>query len=158
MGFRKITLTKAQRQELEEGYQTGQTASYRQRCHGILLKSQDRTSKQIGIILGVSHITVTNWLNRYEKEGIQGLQTKSGRGRQAILDIGKDGELVKSVVQQERQRLKQAKEILEKRLDKRFSTKTLKRFLKSLAVAGNASEKSPKSSLTQNSTQSESKL
>ena len=155
--MRKIILTETQRKALEEGRKIGKAASYRQRCHGILLKSQARTSKEVGEILNVSLITVNNWLNRYESEGIEGLTTKPGRGRKAILDMEQDAALVKSVVQQERQRLKQAKDSLEKQLDKCFSTKTLKRFLKNLAVAENESEKNLKSNQTRNSIQSESK-
>ena len=155
MKFRAITLTKTERTALKNGYNTGKTASYRRRCHGILLKSQGHTSKAVGEILGVSHISVNNWLNRYEREGIDGLLTKAGRGRKAILNQEQDAALVKSVVQQERQRLKQAKENLEKQLGKQFCVKTLKRFLKNLAVVGNVSEKPLNTSPIQNSTQYE---
>jgi len=53
--------------------------------------------------------------------------------------LGNVGEVVKifETVKQERQRLSQAKEMLEKELDKNFSIKTLKRFLKSITAATN---------------------
>jgi len=63
-----------------------------------------------------------------------GLGTKAGRGRKPILCEG-DGAKISETVRQERQRLGQAKEILQKELDKNFSLKTLKRFLKSITAA-----------------------
>ena len=50
-----------------------------------------------------------------------------------------DEKKVKALVKKERQRLKHAKEDLEKELGKEFSLKTLKRFLKNLSADGNAS-------------------
>ena len=82
-------------------------------------------------------VTVNNWLTRYEEQGVEGLKTKPGRGRKAILNQQNDEAKVRAVVQQERQRLKLAKETLEEELGKQFSLKTLKRFLKSVAHGGN---------------------
>lgn len=81
--------------------------------------------------------SVNHWLNRYQSEGIAGLHTKAGRGRKPVLDEAKDAATVRQIISEERQRLKQAKELLEQKLDKQFSGKTLKRFLKSLAAATN---------------------
>ena len=82
-------------------------------------------------------VSVNNWLNRYEAERIAGLFTKEGRGRKPLLDEGQDAAIVREVIVEERQRLKQAKELLEEKLNKRFSGKTLRRFLKSLTAATN---------------------
>jgi Penicillin amidase len=40
-------------------------------------------------------MVVNNWVSRYEAEGINGLQTKPGRGRKAILDAHKDAAKIK---------------------------------------------------------------
>lgn len=79
---------------------------------------------------------MNRWCNRYLKKGIIGLQTKVGQGRKKIFDKVKDESIIKATVQKERQRLKNAKEILETELDKSFSLKTLQRFLKTLAADG----------------------
>ncbi len=63
-----------------------------------------------------------------------GLSTKAGRGRKPILGEGDEAK-ISETVRQGRQRLGQAKEILQKELDKNFSLKTLKRFLKSITAA-----------------------
>lgn len=142
--IRKIALSEPERTVLLAGYRQGKSSAFRQRCHMILLKSEGRTSKDVAAILGSNLVSVNNWLTRYQQEGIAGLSTRPGRGRKAILDPVSDEEQVRQVVKQERQRLKRAKVILEEELHKQFSEKTLKRFLKELAQAGNVSQEHPK--------------
>ncbi len=134
-----IELNKAQREELENGYRKGKTHSFRQRCQMVLLKSENRTSLEVVSILGGCEMTVNNWLKRYESEGIEGLQTKPGRGRKAILQPI-DLESVKEAVKQSRQRISVARVELETSLGKEFSNSSLKRFLKKTLVATNALE------------------
>lgn len=137
MYLRTIELTSGQYQELKKGYEKGKSSAYRKRCHLVLLKSEGRTSEDVGQIVGLHQISVNNWLTRYETEGITGLKTKSGRGRKPILDKEKDAQKIKEQVKKERQRLKKAKDNIEKDLDKSFSLMTLKRFLKNLSADGN---------------------
>ena len=133
MNLRTIELTSEQHKALKYGYENGKSTAYRKRCHLVLLKQEGRTSKDIGKIVGLHQVSVNNWLDRYEAEGISGLKTKLGRGRKPILDQQEDAQKVKQEVQRERQRLKRAKAVLEKDLGKTFSTVTLKRFLKIVA-------------------------
>ncbi len=137
MHLRTIELTATQYQELKDGYEKGKSSAYRKRCHIVILKSEGRTSLDVGQIVGTHQISVNNWLNRYESEGISGLKTKSGRGRKRILDKEKDGEKIKAQVKKERQRLKRVKVNIEQELNKSFSLITLKRFLKNLSANGN---------------------
>jgi transposase len=136
--IRTIDLTVEQQKALPEGYQLGKTHAFRQRCQLVLLKSEGRTSKEVSRIIKMNQISVNKWLDRYGSEGIEGLMTKPGRGRKKVLDQVQDAAKVREVVQKERQRLAQAKVILEKELNKQFSLKTLKRFLKSLTADINA--------------------
>lgn len=134
---RTVELSVAEKQALEEGYRSGKSHAFRKRCQLVLLKSQGRTSKDVGQIVEMNQISVNRWLDRYQAEGIEGLTTKPGRGRKPVLDQEQDAAKVRQAVQprggpQERQRLSQAKQILEEELDKEFSLKTLKRFLKRL--------------------------
>lgn len=134
---KKIDLTQAARSALENGYKRSKSSTFSKRCHIILLKSQGRSSEEIAKIFGITIQPVNSWVKRYEKQGIEGLTTKPGRGRPAIFDTQRDEAKVKEVVKKERQRLKRAKEILETELDKKFSLLTLKRFLKNLSADGN---------------------
>lgn len=138
--IRTIELNQKERLALQSGYRTGKTHSYRKRCHSILLKSEGRLSYEVGQIVGMHEVSVNKWLDRYEAEGIEGLKTKPGGGRRPILDAQKDMDQIRQVVIKERQRLKKAKELLETELNKEFSVKTLKRFLKKLSADTNASD------------------
>jgi transposase len=141
MGKTKIIeLTVAQREELENGYRNGQTHSFRQRCQMILLKSEDRTSVEVVGILGGCEMTVNNWLKRYAAEGIEGLETRPGRGRKAILQAA-DLERVKVAVRQSRQKISVARAELTESLGKEFSHSSLKRYLKKTLVTTNELEK-----------------
>jgi transposase len=128
--IRTLQLNPQQHTELENGYRNGKSHAFRKRCLLVLHKTEQRTSNEVGAIVGLHQVSVNQWLNRYEKEGINGLRTKPGRGRKPIIDPEKDVEKVRKAVKQERQRLSAAKHLLETELDKEFSLKTLKRFLK----------------------------
>ncbi len=134
--IRTVTLTTQQRDELEEGYRNGSAHAFRKRCHLVLLKSQKRSSKQVGQILGCTQLTVNNWLTRYEEEGISGLKTKPGRG--AKLSPERDAEFVKAAVKKHRQQIRKAKAEIEQHTGQQISQRTLTRFLKKLVVDTNA--------------------
>jgi len=136
---KKIDLTAEERQALEKGYKHSKSKVFSRRCHIILLKSQGYTSQQIADIFGTTFQPVNSWCKRYLKDGIKGLQTKAGQGRKPILNREQDEAKVKAAIKKERQRIKLAKEALEKDLGKSFSVLTLKRFLKNLSADGNES-------------------
>jgi transposase len=136
--IRTIALSLAAREELARGYRSGKSHAFRQRCQLVLLKSEGRTSAQVGELLKMNPVTVSSWLARYQAEGISGLETRPGRGRKPVLDPARDLEQVRQAVAGERQRLGQAKLLLEQQMDKEFSLKTLRRFLKKLSAATNA--------------------
>ena len=135
-----ILLTEQTRQILEKGCQTGKSHAFRKRCHIVLLKSEKRSSEKVSKILKISEPSVNTWLDRYESFGILGLQTKKGRGRKPILNVDTDTEVVKEAIKVECQRLTQAQNSISEQLNKEFSVKTLKRFLKSLSADINVSE------------------
>lgn len=137
--IRTIELGSTERAGLEQGYRSDHRHAFRQRCQLVLLKSEGRTSEQVGQLLQLNPVTVNHWLNRYQAEGLAGLETKPGRGRKPVLEPTRDLEQVRQAVVQERQRLSQAKLLLEEQLGKEFSLKTLQRFLKKLTAATNAS-------------------
>jgi transposase len=136
--FLKITLDDKQRAALEQGYRNGKTHAFRQHCQIVLLKAQGRKSQEIAALLGCNQKSVNDWLHRYKAEGIQGLYIKPGRGRKSILSEATDSAKARRAVQQHRQRISLAKAELEGSLGKKFSQRTLVRFLKSLTADTNA--------------------
>lgn len=143
---RKLTLelNSTQREELESGYRHGNSHGFRQRCRIILLKHQGLLSKDISPIVGFkSQNQINYWVKRYQSHydefGIGALRNQAGQGRKPILDLEVDKDKVRKAVQSERQRLSQAKLIVEEQTGKTFHLKTLKRFLKNLSADTSAS-------------------
>jgi transposase len=97
----------------------------------LVLSSQGYQVKELAEIFRVSEICIYNWFKRWEKGGLVGLRDKAGRGRKPILQA-EDLSIIKERVQENAQRLKIARQKLKAELGREFSTKTLKRFLKSL--------------------------
>src|SRR5215208_3022037 len=150
--IKTVELTKAQRAALEKGYRAGSSHAFRTRCQMILLKSERRTAAGIADLLGCCEVVVNNWLKRYASEGIEGLRTKPGRGRKPVLDADEDLPRVKAAVAANRQRISLAKAELEAELGKRFSTKTLARYIKNMVLAINESDAVPPRSRARKST------
>lgn len=136
---RFVKLTEAQKKELKEGHKLGKTASFRQRCHIILLSNQDYTIDQICPIVSVTRNTVIRWFDRYESSGIEGLHTKKGQGAPPILRLDNEVEsqLVDDLIAEHAQNLNPILTQLETQLGKKMSKKTLQRFLKKKTIAGN---------------------
>ncbi len=100
------------------------------------MSSEGYQVKQLARIFRVSEICVYGWLKRWESSGIVGLRDKEGRGRKPILRA-EDLAQIKKRVQENAQRLKIARALLKEELGREFSTKTLKRFLRSLIADTN---------------------
>ncbi|MGI8467554.1 MAG: helix-turn-helix domain-containing protein [Pyrinomonadaceae bacterium] len=141
MGKTKIIeLSDEQRIELEKGYRTGETHTFRVRCQLILLKSEKRTSVEVAEVLGCCEMAVNNWLVRYEEEGIRGLETRAGRGRPPILSSQNPAHLkkVKDEIRKHPNSVKTVVARLEEDLDLAMRPETLKRFLKKTSIASAA--------------------
>jgi transposase len=126
-----IKLNEAEKITLQEGMKNGKARAFQERCHCLFLSSEGYQVKELARIFCVSEISIYDWLNRWEKGGIVGLRDKAGRGRKPILQA-EDLAIIKEKVQENAQRLKIARQKLKEELGREFSTKTLKRFLKSL--------------------------
>lgn len=126
-------LDSAAKKALEEGFKTGKKHAFRVRCQLVLLKSENRKSKEVASIVKMCEMSVNNWLVRYSEEGIEGLKTKAGRGRKPIINKVKDESEILESVKANRQRLQTAKAEWEAQSGKSVSRDTLRRFLKVLA-------------------------
>ena len=140
-----LQLSETQREELEAGYRNGRGHTFRQRCRMVLLKFQGLPSKEISPIVGIkSQNQINRWVKRYQecypKLGLEALRNEPGQGRKTILDPEQDQAKVRDAVKSERQRLSQAKRLVEEQTGKTFHIKTLKRFLKNLSADTSASD------------------
>ena len=135
-------LTEAEKQALEAGQRQGKSYQYRNRCQAILLSNAGYSVQQLAQIFQVKDLSIYQWMNRYEANGIEGLQNQKGKGRKPLLKLENQvhRQVVESQIEQEGQRLKVAKLAMEKQLDLTFSESTLKRFLKKVVTSGNGFE------------------
>jgi transposase len=84
-------------------------------------------------------MSVNTWVKRYKEEGIEGLKTKEGRGRKALINKEQDQAPILEAVKANRQRVDIAKAEWEaQNANKTVSRDTFRRFLK--ALAANTSE------------------
>jgi transposase len=140
--MRYITaLTPEQKQALEEGYKKGKSHSFRNRCQAILLSHQGHSVQQLARVFQVRDLSIYKWMNRFEDGGVKGLQNQPGRGRKALLKLENQFhvQVVEAQIEKQNQRVKLAKEQIQKQLGHSLSESTLKRFLKKVATSGNAS-------------------
>ena len=128
----RIELSEAQRAELEKGYRKGERHCFRMRCLAVLLKSEGLSSARVGERVGMNEHTVNSWLKRYRKEGMEGMETRPGRGRKPIMDCS-DEEAVRRAIEQDRQSVDKAREAWQQARGKEASESTFKRFLSALA-------------------------
>lgn len=136
-------LSEEQRKELENSFKTSGNHSFRMRCQTILLKADGRKSKDVGQIVGMCHVSVNSWLERYKTEGINGLATKPGRGRKPSINKSEDESAIIEAVQANRQRISLAKAEWEsQRMEgsKPVGKEAFRNFLKVLAADINALE------------------
>lgn len=85
------------------------------------------SSKAIGLQTEMSYVSVNFWVKRFLTEGINGLQTRPGRGRKPIMDCT-DEEVVRKAIEQDRQSVSKAREAWQKATGKEASDLTFKRF------------------------------
>lgn len=138
---RYITLSAEQREALVEGHKRGKKATFRLRCQMILLSDRGRKIPDIADILGCNRQSVVKWFDRYEKDGLDGLNTAKGPGRPAIvrIDNRKEVDQIERIVEEHPQKLDVARERIEATLGKKMSQQTLRRLLKKTAGAGSDS-------------------
>ena len=97
--IKSIILKDSERLALETGFRQGDSHCFRMRCRAVLLKSTGLSSKAIGFQTEMSHVSVNSWIKRFLSEGIDGLQTRPGRGRKPIMDCT-DEEVVRKAIEQ----------------------------------------------------------
>ncbi len=128
---RYVKLTPAEVITLEEGYKNVSHHQFKSRCHCLLLSHAGHDMVSLKNIFQVSHPTITHWFDRWETAGVVGLRNKPGQGCKPILTES-DHDLVKSKIRASPQQLRQARLAIKEELQKEFSEKTLRRFLKRL--------------------------
>lgn len=77
-------LSDSEKISLRQGFREGKSHCYRMCCYLVLLKSEGKTSKEVGKLTNMSDASVNSWLKRYQSEGLLGLEPNSPT---SILDL-----------------------------------------------------------------------
>jgi transposase len=125
-------LNESSKLALEQGLKLGKTHTFRARCQVILLKSTGRKSEEVADITSMTYVSVNAWFKRYKDFGIEGLQTKPGRGPKPKLSKEADKDSILASVKAHRQRIQTAKAEWKQKSGKSISLSALKSFLKVL--------------------------
>ncbi len=138
MHKRFVTLDADERATLQAGRHHHPQHQFRARCQCLLLSADGQDVAALMAVLDVSRLTVYAWFTRWATGGLAGLANAAGQGRPPVLTEA-DRHVVQAAVGANRQQLKDVTGVLRRELDREFSPKTLKRFLKSLVAPGGGS-------------------
>ena len=96
------TLSAEEIKALEQLHRRTKEADVRSRCQMILLSNDGRSPPQIAKEVRFHRRTVTRYIQRYETEGIDGLQTRPRSGRPPKATAAYKSRLLKAVKQEPR--------------------------------------------------------
>jgi transposase len=121
------SLSEEQKQQLKHIRDTGKTRRSRHRAHAVLLSHDGKEIREIAEIFQVNRNTVSNWLDRWDAKGIDGLADKPHPGAPPKLKVNEQ-KLALELIGQSPQRLDVVLNQIEQQTGKRVSASTLKRL------------------------------
>lgn len=130
-------ISEVAQQELQKTYQNHSNFRVRQRAHAILLNHQGYTINQLQAIFQINRDYISLWIDRYNLQGIQGLEDLPRSGRPPIYTTD-EIEIFKAKIQEEPRQIKQAQAFLEVQTGKKSCVETLNRILKKTITPGDA--------------------
>jgi transposase len=130
--MRYITLEESARQELDIIYHTHAKSYVRQRAQCLLLSSRGYRIPILADIFSTRTHTVRSWFDRWESDGIQGLEIRSGRGLKPAISEDNTAFVasIRDEVSSDPNKLSRVVEKLNARWGTTLSVRQLKTFLK----------------------------
>jgi len=126
--MRYIKLTEQEQKELEHLYGNGSYIVERRRSQCLLLSAQGKSIGELTSIFGVSRLTITRWLDKWQA-GKAAIALQPGRGRKKKL-AGIGQEQLEAYVAENSRNLNAVVAIIKEKHGVVVSKKTLQRFLK----------------------------
>lgn len=121
------SLSEEQEQQLQRIRDTGKTKRVRHRAHAVLLSHSGKTIREIAEIFQVDRNTVSAWLDRWDKLGIDGLADQPHTGAPPKLTEAEQ-KLALEWLMETPQRIDLVLAKIEEETGKRISASTLKRL------------------------------
>lgn len=137
--MRKIKdLTEDELEQLRRIVRTTSNKVLKKRCQCIMYSFHGMKVQDLMDVFDVNRRTVYNWLNRWEEDGVKGLQDKPGRGLKPKLNPQNalHVEQVRKALQTHPRQPGQALQIINSELKTPVSRDTLRRFVKKISHTG----------------------
>jgi len=123
--------------ELNSIYENHPNFRVRQRAHAMLLSHQGHTINQLQAIFQVNRDCISRWIDRFNAQGIDGLEDLPRSGRPHIYSED-EIKIFKTELDKEPRQIKKAQADLENQTGKKSCLETLKRILKNSIMLGSA--------------------
>lgn len=124
-----MSLTEQEEKELKGVYTSSRYILERKRSQCILLSHPGKCLQELTSIFGVSRLSITHWLNKWQIAGVAGIKLESGRGRkQKLAGIGQ--EQIEAYIEEHSRNLNAVVALIKEEHAVEVSKKTLPRFLK----------------------------
>ena len=107
--------------KLDELRKYGSTKQERTRSHALLLLNNGKSKNEVANIISVTNKTVYNWIDEWNKRGINSLTRQKGDGRKPILTTQKHKEIIQKNIGMYPHQPKKAYALTLKEIDVEFS-------------------------------------
>lgn len=147
---RCITLSDTEQLTLREAIKNHPKHEFRRACQALLWSHKGFSAKEVAVHTDVSQHSVGKWLSLWQERGLVGLMRQKGQGRKPILSLTNrlHQQALNRAVTAHYQDAERIKADLQTALGKSMSRDTVKRFLKKIIIAGDASDARPNLSRT----------
>jgi transposase len=132
-------LSDTDKQELDALYKTHPNFKVRRRAHALLLSGSGHTINQLQAIFQVDRDPISQWIDRFNAQGVDGLGDLPRSGRPPIY-TPEEIALFRAQLDEEPRQIKQAQALLEARTRKKSATGTLRRILKNSIIHGGGAD------------------
>ncbi|HZK52849.1 MAG TPA: helix-turn-helix domain-containing protein [Desulfosporosinus sp.] len=85
MGNTVLKINRANASEIKNLIAENESYTVGARLHVVYLVAMGHSSRKLSEIHNISFKQITNWVHRFENEGIEGLKDRKGRGRHSAL-------------------------------------------------------------------------
>lgn len=98
MGKSVLKIHRAEAQEIKKWISSNEAYTVGMRLFLVYLVAKGHSSRKLSELHQISFKQITNWVHRFEKDGIEGLVDKKGRGRKALLNESQLNQLKKLIL------------------------------------------------------------
>ena len=88
MGKSVLRVQRSEAAEIKKMIRENEAYTVGVRLYLVYLVAMGHSSRKLAELHNISFKQITNWVHRFESDGIEGLKDKKGRGRHSILTAG----------------------------------------------------------------------